>query len=57
MKLKKEFPHLKWVADLRDPWTDIYYYKELLHTNWAKKKDLALRAIKGMFIFQIGTYI
>ena len=42
LKLKKEFPHLKWVADLRDPWTDIYYYKELLHTNWAKKKDLAL---------------
>jgi len=41
LKLKKEFPHLKWVADLRDPWTDIYYYKELLHTNWAKKKDLA----------------
>jgi glycosyltransferase involved in cell wall biosynthesis len=30
------------VADLRDPWTDIYYYKELLHTNWAKKKDLLL---------------
>jgi glycosyltransferase involved in cell wall biosynthesis len=42
LKLKKEFPHLKWVADLRDPWTDIYYYKELLHTNWAKKKDLAI---------------
>jgi glycosyltransferase involved in cell wall biosynthesis len=42
LKLKKEFPHLKWVADLRDPWTDIYYYKELLHTNWAKKKDIEL---------------
>ena len=42
LKLKKDFPHLKWIADLRDPWTDIYYYKELLHTNWAKEKDLAL---------------
>ena len=42
LKLKKEFPHLKWIADLRDPWTDIYYYKELLHTNWAKKKDHSL---------------
>ena len=42
LKLKKEFPHLKWIADLRDPWTDIYYYKELLHTNWAKKKDRSL---------------
>lgn len=42
LKLKKEFPHLKWIADLRDPWTDIYYYKELLHTDWAKKKDRSL---------------
>lgn len=42
LKLKKEFPHLKWIADLRDPWTDIYYYKELLHTEWAKKKDRSL---------------
>jgi glycosyltransferase involved in cell wall biosynthesis len=42
LNLKKEFPHLKWIADLRDPWTDIYYYKELLHTDWAKKKDRLL---------------
>ncbi|MFM2156050.1 MAG: hypothetical protein RL516_799 [Bacteroidota bacterium] len=42
LNLKKEFPHLKWIADLRDPWTDIYYYKELLHTDWAKKKDRSL---------------
>lgn len=26
LRLKRRFPHLKWVADLRDPWTDIYYY-------------------------------
>lgn len=25
-KLKKRFPSIKWIADLRDPWTDIYYY-------------------------------
>ena len=42
LNLKKDFPHLKWIADLRDPWTDIYYYKELLHTDWAKKKDRSL---------------
>ena len=26
LKLKKKYPGIKWVADLRDPWTDIYYY-------------------------------
>ncbi len=26
LRLKRRFPHLKWVADLRDPWTEIYYY-------------------------------
>jgi glycosyltransferase involved in cell wall biosynthesis len=25
-RLKHRFPHIKWVADMRDPWTDIYYY-------------------------------
>ena len=39
LKLKKEFPAVRWVADLRDPWTDIYYYKDLLHGERAKKKD------------------
>ena len=36
----KETLNIKWIADLRDPWTDIYYYKSLLHTKWAKQKDL-----------------
>lgn len=30
---------LKWIADLRDPWTDIYYYKQMYHSIWAKKLD------------------
>lgn len=38
LKLKQQFG-LKWIADLRDPWTDIYYYKELKHTFLAKKID------------------
>jgi glycosyltransferase involved in cell wall biosynthesis len=38
-KLKQQF-NLKWIADMRDPWTDIYYYKELKHTLLAKKIDL-----------------
>ena len=27
--LKKKFPQLKWVADFRDPWTEIDFYQEL----------------------------
>jgi glycosyltransferase involved in cell wall biosynthesis len=41
LALKKKFPTLKWIADLRDPWTKIYYYKELLHTSFAAKKDFS----------------
>ncbi|MEE0973050.1 MAG: glycosyltransferase family 4 protein [Paludibacteraceae bacterium] len=36
IKLKKRFPNLTWLADLRDPWTDIYYNKDLYQTGWAK---------------------
>jgi glycosyltransferase involved in cell wall biosynthesis len=38
LKLKAEFA-LNWIADLRDPWTDIYYYHLLLHTRWAAASD------------------
>jgi glycosyltransferase involved in cell wall biosynthesis len=31
-----------WVADFRDPWTDINYYQELPHTPWARRLDAAL---------------
>ena len=36
--LKKRFP-ITWIADLRDPWTYIYYYKKMNHTVWAKNID------------------
>lgn len=39
LKLKSMFPGIRWLADLRDPWTKIYYYPELLHTALAKKLD------------------
>jgi glycosyltransferase involved in cell wall biosynthesis len=40
LALKQKFG-IRWIADVRDPWTDIYYYKDLQHTAWAKKKDAA----------------
>lgn len=31
-----------WVADFRDPWTDVAYYDELPHTAWARRLDARL---------------
>jgi glycosyltransferase involved in cell wall biosynthesis len=39
LALKRQFPSIRWVADLRDPWTDIYYYDEMLHMPFAKRVD------------------
>lgn len=39
LELKKMFPEIRWIADLRDPWTDIFYYKKMLHLSYIKKKD------------------
>ncbi|GAB2534854.1 glycosyltransferase family 4 protein [Rufibacter soli] len=38
LKLKKQLG-VKWIADMRDPWTDIYYYQDLNHTALAQKLD------------------
>jgi hypothetical protein len=35
--LKKRL-NIKWIADFRDPWTSIDFYKALLLSNWADKK-------------------
>jgi glycosyltransferase involved in cell wall biosynthesis len=32
LELKKRH-NIRWIADLRDPWTDIYYYNDMLHTG------------------------
>ena len=34
-----------WLADFRDPWTDINYYQELPHTRWAQRLDEALERL------------
>jgi glycosyltransferase involved in cell wall biosynthesis len=38
LNLKKKQPHLKWMADFRDPWTNIDFYEKLMLTKWADKK-------------------
>ena len=39
LSLKKQFPSLHWHCDLRDPWTDIYYYKKFYPTFISKAID------------------
>jgi glycosyltransferase involved in cell wall biosynthesis len=38
LELKQKF-NVRWIADLRDPWTDIYYYNQFKHTALARKID------------------
>lgn len=39
LKIKKKYQALNWIADLRDPWTDIYYYKQFYPTFFSKRID------------------
>jgi glycosyltransferase involved in cell wall biosynthesis len=36
--LKKKFPALKWVADFRDPWTNIDFYEKLMLSERADRR-------------------
>ena len=38
LQLKQKF-NIRWIADLRDPWTDIYYYNQFKHTALALRID------------------
>ena len=41
LNLKKQF-NLKWIADFRDPWTDIEYFDKLNFFNDSKKRHIKL---------------
>ncbi len=39
LKLRKKYQNLRWIADLRDPWTDIYYYNYFYPAAISRKID------------------
>jgi glycosyltransferase involved in cell wall biosynthesis len=39
LKLKRKYPEIRWISDLRDPWTDIYYYNQFYPTCFSKMID------------------
>lgn len=44
LQLKKKLPTLKWIADFRDPWTEISYYRHLRLTKSSDKKHRQLES-------------
>lgn len=42
--LRNKMPELKWIADFRDPWTEISYYKHLKLTKSSDKKHRQLES-------------
>jgi glycosyltransferase involved in cell wall biosynthesis len=39
LNIKNKYPSIKWIADLRDPWTGIYYYEQFFPTFISKRID------------------
>jgi glycosyltransferase involved in cell wall biosynthesis len=38
----KKLTGIHWIADFRDPWTDIYYYRQMNHLPFASRRDARL---------------
>src|ERR1019366_4297849 len=57
LKLKQKL-NLPWMADFRDPWTNIDYYPELMLSRSSDKKhhELELKVLEGAdLVVSIGT--
>ncbi|MCB0657195.1 MAG: glycosyltransferase [Saprospiraceae bacterium] len=37
-RVKRRIQHIRWIADFRDPWTQLDFYERLRLTSWADKK-------------------
>ena len=35
----KQQAAVRWFADFRDPWTDVFYYEQLMHSAWSAARD------------------
>lgn len=44
LNLKKKL-NIKWIADFRDPWTEIDFFDQLRLTDWAKRKHFKLERL------------
>ena len=42
LKLKTKYPDLKWIMDMRDPWSQIFYNQHLPRIKRASEKDITL---------------
>jgi len=56
--LKNAFPKLKWIADFRDPWTAISYYKHLKLTSYANRRhhNLENKVLKNANLVLATSY-
>ena len=56
--LKTKFPNLKWIADFRDPWTEISYYKhlKLSKSSDRKHRDLEEKVFKTADVTLATSY-